>query len=142
MFRPFPAMLSVAVLAGSTLAAIESPRAPVMAEVVLQSPQFLYRVEFGEAAPDVGAHIARPLQYEMANRLSFLFWGSAPDPTLTSVPGAASRRTSASAIQPSSGDSATVARCPTERPSKLTSSPVVAGPARRSPRRWRFGLPR
>ena len=32
MFRPFPAMLSVAVLAGSTLAAIESPRAQFNAD--------------------------------------------------------------------------------------------------------------
>ncbi|HYQ45532.1 MAG TPA: DUF1592 domain-containing protein [Polyangiaceae bacterium] len=45
----------------------------------LQSPKFLYRVEFG-AAPAGSA--MRPSQYEMANRLSYLFWQSMPDQSL------------------------------------------------------------
>jgi hypothetical protein len=45
----------------------------------LQSPKFLYRVEFGAAAS--GA-TARPSGYEMANRLSYLFWQSMPDQEL------------------------------------------------------------
>ena len=45
----------------------------------LQSPKFLYRVEFG-AAP--GPAAGKPTGYEMANRLSYLFWQSMPDQTL------------------------------------------------------------
>ncbi len=45
----------------------------------LQSPKFLYRVEFG-AAPSATA--GKPSPYEMANRLSYLFWQSMPDQTL------------------------------------------------------------
>ena len=45
----------------------------------LQSPKFLYRVEFG-AAPSSSS--TRPTPYEMANRLSYLFWQSMPDQSL------------------------------------------------------------
>jgi len=45
----------------------------------LQSPKFLYRVEFG-AAPS--GTTTRPSPYEMANRLSYLFWQSMPDQSL------------------------------------------------------------
>ncbi|HKO52789.1 MAG TPA: DUF1595 domain-containing protein, partial [Polyangiaceae bacterium] len=45
----------------------------------LQSPKFLYRVEFG-AAPSGSS--TRPSAYEMANRLSYLFWQSMPDQSL------------------------------------------------------------
>jgi hypothetical protein len=49
-------------------------------EVVLQSPDFLYRPEVGagEAAPGV----LQLSSYEMATRLSYLFRGSMPDQTL------------------------------------------------------------
>jgi hypothetical protein len=47
---------------------------------LLQSPNFLYRVEYG-AAPSAAAY-TRPSPYEMANRLSYLFWQSMPDQTL------------------------------------------------------------
>jgi hypothetical protein len=49
-------------------------------EVVLQSPDFLYRPELGagEAAPGV-LHLS---SYEMATRLSYLFRGSMPDQLL------------------------------------------------------------
>lgn len=50
---------------------------------VLQSPSFLFRTEFGESDP------ARPGQfrlhgYDLAARLSFLLWGTAPDEALLS----------------------------------------------------------
>lgn len=50
-------------------------------EVTLQLPQFLYRVEVGEVA-DAGLALGRPGAYEMASRLSYLLWGSAPDQPL------------------------------------------------------------
>jgi hypothetical protein len=49
-------------------------------EVALQSPEFLYRVELGEATATTG--VGRPTSYELATRLSYLLWGSTPDPTL------------------------------------------------------------
>jgi hypothetical protein len=50
-------------------------------EAVLQSPDFLYRIELG--APDA-THpgLRRPTGYEMATRLSYLFWGTLPDAPL------------------------------------------------------------
>jgi hypothetical protein len=50
-------------------------------EVVLQSPDFLYRLEWGASDP---AHpgLMRPSGDEMATRLSYLFWGTAPDDQL------------------------------------------------------------
>lgn len=52
-------------------------------EMVLQAPQFLYRPEFGTSV--AGQGVARPTSYEMATRLSYLLWGSAPDPSLLQV---------------------------------------------------------
>jgi hypothetical protein len=50
-------------------------------QVVLQSPQFLYRLEPGELGTD-GSKLV-PLQGpELAARLSFFLWGSAPDDAL------------------------------------------------------------
>lgn len=46
---------------------------------ILQSPNFLYRDELGEPADD-GGH--RYTGYEMASRLSFLFWNTLPDEEL------------------------------------------------------------
>lgn len=45
----------------------------------LQSPAFLYRVELGQPTQDL---VTRPLPVEMASRLSYLFWQSAPDAEL------------------------------------------------------------
>jgi len=50
-------------------------------EAVLQSPDFLYRPEFG-AADAKQPSLRRPTGDEMATRLSYLFWGSAPDDEL------------------------------------------------------------
>lgn len=48
-------------------------------EAILQSPDFLYRLEFGV---ETGAGV-RPLSgYEMASRLSYFFWGAPPDAEL------------------------------------------------------------
>ncbi len=48
---------------------------------VLQSPDFLYRVEFGDGSTAKN-NVVRLSGYEMASRLSYLFWGSVPDAAL------------------------------------------------------------
>lgn len=60
-----------------SVASTESVRAGVEAVVsaVLQSPEFLYRPELG--APSVAL-----TGYELATRLSYLFWGTMPDESL------------------------------------------------------------
>jgi hypothetical protein len=50
-------------------------------QAMLQSPDFLYRIEFG--VPDqANPALKRPSGDEMATRLSYLFFGTAPDATL------------------------------------------------------------
>jgi hypothetical protein len=48
---------------------------------MLQSPNFLFRVEVGEADPADPGRL-RYSSYEMASRLSFLFWNTMPDDDL------------------------------------------------------------
>lgn len=48
-------------------------------EAILQSPDFLYRVEFGEGS---AAGVRQLSGHEMANRLSYFFWGAPPDEQL------------------------------------------------------------
>ncbi len=50
-------------------------------ETLLQSPHFLYRVEFGAAA-DSGQKVVRLDDWEMASRLSYMLWGTMPDDAL------------------------------------------------------------
>lgn len=50
-------------------------------EAILQSPDFLYRIELGEPDPD-RIDRRRPTGHEMATRLSYLFWGTTPDSAL------------------------------------------------------------
>jgi hypothetical protein len=50
-------------------------------EALLQSPHFLYRVEFGDEGAAVGG-IAKLTAYEIATRMSFLLWNSMPDQEL------------------------------------------------------------
>lgn len=50
-------------------------------EAALQAPPFLYRVEFGQA-PSASEEYVLLNSFEMASRLSYLFWGSMPDATL------------------------------------------------------------
>jgi hypothetical protein len=52
--------------------------AAAVVELVLQSPEFLYRLEFGVADP-ARPELRRPTGDEMATRLSYLLWGTAPD---------------------------------------------------------------
>lgn len=47
---------------------------------ILQSPEFLYRVEKGEF--DYEENKLKPTSYEIASRLSYLFWGTMPDQIL------------------------------------------------------------
>ena len=49
-------------------------------EMALQSPQFLYRVEYG--LPVVDQTVTQPTPYELATRLSYILWSSMPDPEL------------------------------------------------------------
>jgi hypothetical protein len=51
-------------------------------QITLQSPEFLYRPEFGADAPERGDGWARPAPHEMASRLSYFLWGSPPDAEL------------------------------------------------------------
>lgn len=61
-------------------------------EAALQSPRFLYRIEFG--MPDPGAEGAVKLDdYEVASRLSYLLWGSMPDDALLDAAGKGELRT-------------------------------------------------
>jgi hypothetical protein len=66
-------------------------------EVALQSPELLYRIERGEPLDvppsDPRSGWARPTPFEMASRLSFLIWGSAPDDTLLAEAAAGGLRT-------------------------------------------------
>ena len=74
----FGGLFDAAVGAGMTTA---PAAALVVVRAMLQSPQFLYRLE-SQTAPTAGA-VARPLDgYELATRLSYFFWSSAPDATL------------------------------------------------------------
>ncbi|WP_438010356.1 DUF1592 domain-containing protein [Sorangium sp. So ce321] len=50
-------------------------------EALLQSPDFLYRIEWGTSDPE-HPELRRPTGDEMATRLSYLFWGTAPDEEL------------------------------------------------------------
>ena len=47
---------------------------------VLQDPEFLYRIERGEATADAGVFALT--DHEIAARLSYLIWGSTPDDEL------------------------------------------------------------
>jgi len=53
----------------------------MLLEVILQSPQFLYRTELG-GVDDDGDGIVALTGYELATRMSYLFWGSMPDDDL------------------------------------------------------------
>jgi hypothetical protein len=48
-------------------------------EAVLQAPDFLYRVEFGEGDT---SKVRRPTAHELATRLSYFLWGTQPDADL------------------------------------------------------------
>jgi hypothetical protein len=52
-----------------------------IASALLQSPNFVYRIELGQA-PAAGQRFARYRGYEMATRMSYLLWGTTPDAAL------------------------------------------------------------
>jgi hypothetical protein len=53
---------------------------------VLESPRFLYVLEFGQGTPT--GNVVPLSSYELAGRLAFLLWRSVPDPTLMQAAGA------------------------------------------------------
>ena len=53
----------------------------LVAAGILQSPQFVFRVEVGEGPPDAGGNVTLS-DWEVASRLSFLIWDSMPDAAL------------------------------------------------------------
>jgi hypothetical protein len=65
-----------------------------LARVILQAPSLFYVHEEGEAAEGLPEGLYRVAPYEMASRLSYLFWDSMPDADLF---GAAAQRRLASA---------------------------------------------
>jgi hypothetical protein len=82
-------LFDTAVGAGMTTAPVA---ATVVVRAMLQSPQFLYRLE--SQAPASAGAVARPLDdYELASRLSYFLWSSAPDPALLAAAKAGSLRT-------------------------------------------------
>src|SRR5262249_16715949 len=74
--RPLQAGAADDLFALDTTIRANNPSATSLASVlqaVLQSPDFLYRLEWG--VPDPGnPQLRRPSGYEMATRLSYLFW--------------------------------------------------------------------
>jgi hypothetical protein len=66
--------------AGATGAAVFADGVGAVVAVMLQAPQFLYRVERGVAVP--GQAHQRLSPWEVASRLSYLLWGSMPDEAL------------------------------------------------------------
>ena len=57
-----------------------------MIEAMLQSPEFLYRVELGKAVTG-NAAVKRVAGREMATRLSYMFWQTMPDAALFQAAG-------------------------------------------------------
>ncbi len=53
----------------------------LVVEAMLQSPHFLYHVEFNQSAP-AGEAVSALGAYELASRLSFFLWKSVPDAAL------------------------------------------------------------
>src|SRR5262249_20705287 len=51
-------------------------------QALLQSPHFLYRVEFGVPTPLAGTNVVLLTDYELASRLSYFLWNSMPDDAL------------------------------------------------------------
>ncbi len=66
--------------AGRTDATFDAGVATVI-EGLLQSPDFLYRIEFGTPDPE-RPELRRPTGDEMATRLSYLLWGTMPNEDL------------------------------------------------------------
>ncbi len=61
-------------------------------EAMLQSPHFLYRVEFGRNPDAAPGEVVELSSYEMASRMSYLFWNTMPDQVLLDAAAADSLR--------------------------------------------------
>jgi len=66
----------------------------LVVRAALQSPHFLYRIELGMPSPET-KNALRLSPYEVASRLSYLFWGSMPDEELLQAADAGKLRTAA-----------------------------------------------
>jgi hypothetical protein len=55
-----------------------------LVSALLQGPDFLYRLEFGQQDEACPA-LRRPTDWEMATRLSYLYWGTQPDAELAAA---------------------------------------------------------
>ena len=64
----------------------------MVVQMMLQSPHFLYRVEFGMADP-THDDVVPLTSYEIASRLSYLLWNTMPDATLFAAADADELRT-------------------------------------------------
>ena len=62
-------------------------------EALLQSPQFLYRAEFGSGAPLEGTDVVALDDWEIATKLSYMLWNSMPDDELFAAAEAGELRT-------------------------------------------------
>ena len=54
----------------------------IVIQTMLQSPHFLYHVEFNSPAPSTSSEVLALGPYEIAARLSYFAWGSTPDDAL------------------------------------------------------------
>jgi len=65
----------------------------LMVEAMLQSPHFLYRVEFGRDREAQPGDVIELSSYEMASRMAYLFWNTMPDQVLLDAAAADTLRT-------------------------------------------------
>ena len=70
-------------------------RIRVVLTTMLQTPAFLYRWEQGTASQQLDGQVIQLGPYELASRLSYFLWSSAPDDTLLASAGAGSLETDA-----------------------------------------------
>ena len=85
-------MLSVLLTAYTDGGASEEEIAKMAIQLVLVSPQFLYRAEFeipegGDSPADVAAGKVALRDWDIASRLSYFLWSSMPDETLFALAG-------------------------------------------------------
>jgi len=99
--RPLAAGEADALFALYTAARAGAPFATSLAttiEALLQTPDFLYRIEFGTADP-ARPELRRPSGHEMATRLALLFWGGLPDSQLTAAAASGELQTDAGVLK-------------------------------------------
>jgi hypothetical protein len=74
-------MFEQGVLLGDTDGYSAQTGVEIVVQTMLQSPHFLYRVEFGMPDP-VEGDVVKLTSYEVASRLSYLLWNTMPDTAL------------------------------------------------------------